>query len=139
MLRNLDPMRPDDDDSDVLNHPDIRLLRNIPAMRHFKFLNDAKLARKYLLGDTVADEPEEQAQAPGESKNTTAEEDAALIQNRAKGQRFTTDKRIGSVAPGESQPDSETAALRRKRMAPSDYDYLDGKEGADKWRNAHRF
>jgi len=135
-MRNLDPMRPDDDDSDPLNHELVRRLRGITGLRYAPFLNDPELARKFLLGDTVADEPNEEAQAPGESKNTSPEQDALLLQNRAKGQRFGSDKRIGGVHPGESQPDSETAIQRRKQMSTEpDLEFL---ENPQAWNRSRR-
>jgi len=130
-----------EDHDNPLNDPLVRAMRSHmpyfwlwtrPAEEIAEFRDGL---RRAMLGDTAV---EAEAQKPGESKNTSPEQDAGLLQNRARGQRFTTDKKVGSVAAGESQPGSETAAMRRKRMAPSDYEYLDGSEGADKWRNIHR-
>ena len=133
------------DHDDPLNDPLVRALRtrmpyfylwNRPAEEIAAFRDGL---RRAMLGDTAV---EAEAQKPGESKNTSPDQDALLLQNRARGQRFTTDRRVGSVAAGESQPDSEEVAIRRRQQTNAqdyqdDFEYF-GRDGAARWNAMRR-
>src|SRR5215472_15091917 len=104
---NADYSRMEDHDN-PLNDPLVRAMRSHmpyfwlwtrPAEEIAEFRDGL---RRAMLGDTAV---EAEAQKPGESKNTSPGQDALLLQTRARGQRFSTDRKIGGVHPGESQPD----------------------------------
>lgn len=69
-----------------------------------------------------------------EATATEPSEEGRARGTRAPGQRYSTDRKIGGVHPGEAQPDS-SASAERQRQASSDMTFL---ENPQSWNRSRK-